>query len=438
MPASRERDLARALAAVLDGVEPAVGEAGALASVLSRAAASARIDVPEAEVERALARSRPLEATRARKRRVRLGLVLAGAAAAAAAAVALVILSPFSRAPGLDVTARAAQALGAADTVLAVTERVRPAEEGTFQESARLGWLDLSEGRAHWTLQVGGRRVAETLVEPGEVRHFLPHQNVVIEASSCAAFATGCSELVDPIAFYREALAAADGTDVTKTVVDGRPAYRLVLPVQSLPDAARIEQVAYIDAETYLPLRFVWRDVPDQGPPRPFAIIDVVSLRILPRDEAPAGAFTLEVPSNVEVISREDAGAVTGADELTLDEARQLEPGLLWLGPEYEGRSLEGIEKVELEGGTAYRLRYGDDLTVWNYTTAVPPDIAARRNGPTKIVPLEGGGVARFYADPSGRAIGELEGAERSAAIVAPDLEKVDVFRALELLAPLD
>ena len=198
MPASRERDLARALAAVLDGVEPAVGEAGALASVLSRAAASARIDVPEAEVERALARSRPREATRARKRRVRLGLVLAGAAAAAAAVVALVILSPFSRAPGLDVTARAAQALGAADTVLAVTERVRPAEEGAFQESARLGWLDLSEGRAHWTLQVGGRRVAETLVEPGEVRHFLPYQNVVIEASSCAAFATGCSRARRP------------------------------------------------------------------------------------------------------------------------------------------------------------------------------------------------------------------------------------------------
>jgi hypothetical protein len=68
----------------------------------------------------------------------------------------------------------------------------------------------------------------------------------------------------------------------------------------------------------------------------------------------------------------------------------------------------------------------------------VPPDIAARRNGPTKIVPLENGGVARFYADPSGRAIGEVESAERSAAIVAPDLEKVDIFRALDVLAPLE
>ena len=436
MPAS-ERDLARALAAVLDGAQPAVGEAGALAAVLSRAAESARIDVAHTEVESALARARRPEPTRAGKRRVRVGIVLAGAAAAAVAAVVLVVVAPFSRAPGLDVAARAAEALGPANTVLAVTERVRPAEEGAFEESARIGWLDLSEGRAHWTLQAGGRRVAETLVEPAEVRHFLPQQNVLIEASTCAAFAAGCTDLVDPIAFYREALAAADGVAVTETVVDGRRAYRLVLPVQSLPDAARIEQVAYIDAETYVPIRFVWRDVPDEGAPRPFAIIDVVSMRAVPRDEVPAGAFELDVPSDVEVVERTEAGEVTGVREVTLEEARQIEPRLLWLGPEYEGRPLELIEEIELDGGTAYRLRY-DDLTVWNYTTAVPPDIAARRNGPTKIVPLESGGVARFYGDPGGRAIGEVEGPDRSAAIVAPDLEKVDIFRALDLLAPLE
>ena len=190
MPASRERDLARALAAVLDGVEPAVGEAGALAAVLSRAAASARIDVPEAQVERALARSRPREAAPARKRRVRLGLVLAGAAAAAAAVVALVILSPFSRAPGLDVTARAAQALGAADTVLAVTERVRPAEEGAFRESARLGWLDLSEGRAHWTLQVEDRAEHRVDLAAGK-----PHEGDLGGASRAVQL---CKELRQP------------------------------------------------------------------------------------------------------------------------------------------------------------------------------------------------------------------------------------------------
>ena len=163
-----------------------------------------------------------------------------------------------------------------------------------------------------------------------------------------------------------------------------------------------------------------------------------MSLRLLPRDEAPAGAFTLEVPSNVEVVSREEAGAVTGTDELTLDDGQAARATAAVARPGVRGRSLEGIEKSSWKAAPPIDCATATTSTVWNYTTAVPPDIAARRNGPTKIVPLEGGGVARFYADPSGRAIGELEGADRSAAIVAPDLEKVDVFRALELLAPLD
>jgi hypothetical protein len=436
VPVSRDRDLARLLAAVLDGVEPAVGEAGALASVLEQAAESARFEMPAVEVEEALGRARRRVQPGIRRPIIRVGIVLAGVAAAAAAAVVIVVVAPFSRAPGLDVTARASEALGGAGTVLEVTELVRPAEEGTFEESTRVGWLDVDKGRARWTQRVGGRRMSETLLEPRSLRHYLPQQNAVIAARSCAAFASGCADLVDPVAFYRDALAAADGAEVTETVVDGKRAYRIVLPVQSLPDTSRIEQVAFVDAETYLPLRLVWRDVPDRGPPRPFATIDVVSVRLVPREEAPADAFTLRLPEDVEVVERTEAGAIVETRVLGLDQGRRIEPALLWLGAEYDGVPLESIEEVVLEEGRAYRLQYGE-LTVWNYTTTVPADILARLLGPTKVVPLENGSIVRFYEDSSGRAVGELESANRSAAIVAPDLEKGEVFDALNRLAPL-
>jgi hypothetical protein len=436
VPGSRERELARALAAVLDGVQPAVGEAGALASVLTRAAGSARVEVPAAEVEAALDRSRRLLPEQGRRRIPRLALALAGVAAAAAAVVVVVVVSPFSGAPGLDVGARAAEALGDAETVLAVTQHVRPAEPGTFPASTREGWLDLFEGRAHWMQRVEGRLVAETLVEPGSVQHYLPPQDALITAGSCAAFATGCTELVDPIAFYREALAAADGPDVSDATLDGRQAYRLVLPVQALPDTARIEQVVFLDAQTYLPLRIVWRDIPDTGPPRPFAVIDIDSIRRVAREDVPADAFALEVPAEIDIVERTESGDAVGGRTLTVEEARRLSPPLFWLGETFQGARLSEISELRFEQGTVYRVRYGD-FTVWNYTSVTPPDIQAGKSVEPKVVPLPAGGVARFYFGPDGIVVGELETANRSVAVIGPEAEKSDLFAALEQLEPL-
>jgi hypothetical protein len=426
-----ERELARRLARVLDGEERGDGEAAALATLLERAAESARLDVAPAEVEQALDRSRPRAPERRRRPSARLGLALAGVAAAAAA-IALLVISPFG---GLDVAEEASAALVQDDSVLSLVERVVPAEPGTFRESTRTGWLDLANGRARWTQEVFGRVVAETLVEPGSVQHYLPGQETVIAGPSCSAFAGGCADVVDPIAFYRDALAAADDPAATETTFEGRDAYELVLPVQVLPDGARIEQVATVDAETYLPLRIVWRDVAADGAVRPFAVIEIDSLELVPPAEVPADAFVLELPADVRVVERAEAGSVLGERPLTLEEARALEPALYWLGPEYRLARLEAIDEVQLEGGVAYRLRYGD-VVVWNYTTALPPEVAASRSVPPKIVPIDGG-TARFAAPEGGPLVGELERADGSTAVVAPEFTKLDVFGALEALEPL-
>jgi hypothetical protein len=427
-----ERELARRLARVLDGEERGDGEAAALAALLERAAESARLDVPPAEVEQALDRSRPRAPETRRRPSVRVGLALAGVAAAAAAAIALLVISPFG---DLDVAEEASAALVEDDSVLSLVERIVPAEPGTFRESTRTGWLDLANGRARWTQEVFGRVVAETLVEPGSVQHYLPGQETVIVGPSCSAFAGGCADVVDPVAFYRDALAAADDPAVTETTFEGRDAYEIVLPVQTLPDGARIEQVATVDAETYLPLRIVWRDVAADGAVRPFAVIEIDSLELVPPAEVPAGAFALELPADVRVVERAEAGSVLGERPLTLDEARALEPALYWLGPEYRGVRLESIDEVQLEGGVAYRMRYGD-VVVWNYTTTLPPEVAASRSGPLKIVPLDDG-TARFASPAGGPIVGEYERADGSTAVVAPEFTKLDVFGALESLEPL-
>jgi hypothetical protein len=433
-----EREQARRLARVLDGEERGDGETAALAALLEQAAESARLEVPQAEVERVLAGLRrgiaepPKRPERSRRSFGRVGLVLAGVGAAVVTAVVLLVVAPFG---GLDVAAEANAALAQDHGVLSLVERVRPAQPGTFRESTRTGWLDLENDRARWTQEVFGRVVAETLVEPGAVTHYLPQQETVISGPSCATFAGGCADVVDPVAFYRDALAGAEEPAVTEVTFAGRKAYRIVLPVQALPDAARIEQVAIVDAETYLPRQVVWRDVAADGSVRPFAVIDIVSLRLVPRDEVPAGAFTLDVPADARVVERVEAGAVESERPISLDAARAVDPPLYWLGPEYNGVRLEAIDEVRLEGGTAYRLRYGD-VVVWNYTTTVPSEIVSGRSRVVKVVPLDDG-TARFTDPEGGPLIGEYVRADSSTAIVAPEFSKLDIYGALDRLEPL-
>ena len=76
------------------------------------------------------------------------------------------------------------------------------------------------------------------LVERGRMRRFLPAQHLLIVGSSCRAFASGCAELVDPVAFYRRALA---GSGAVRSKRDG-DVYRLTLaaavPAGRRPDRA--------------------------------------------------------------------------------------------------------------------------------------------------------------------------------------------------------
>ncbi len=153
------------------------------------------------------------------------------------------------------------------------SSRLRP---GTFPSSTRTSWLDSSRGIAHWVQLTGGQKVEEVLVERGRMRRFLPAQHLLIVGSSCRAFASGCAELVDPVAFYRRALA---GGGAVRSKREG-DVYRLTLPLQSLPDAVRIEQVVTVDAETFLPKLIEWRE---NG--RPVSRITIESIERIPRSQ---------------------------------------------------------------------------------------------------------------------------------------------------------
>ena len=153
------------------------------------------------------------------------------------------------------------------------------------------------------------------------------------------------------------------------------------------------------------------------------------------REEASAAAFTLDVREDARVIRREQAAGAGEARRIDLGAARGLRPPLSWLGGVYDGRALRSIEAVDLGPGFAYRLRYGQ-ITVWNYTNVVPPEVLGARRGQAKPVPIENE-IASFYATADGVLVAELERPGRSVAVVAPELAKVDVIDVLEQLRPL-
>src|SRR6476646_2128293 len=275
MPRGDDRDAARRLAAVLDGAEPGDADLATVARVLRDAATAARLDVPDDELERALERARP-PAPQDRAPRSRLRVAGVTLAIAAVLAVAIVLALPFTSAPvTVDVQARALAALGGRGTVLSVAEVVRPGPGRSFPASLRTGWIDVGGGRQRWTQTVGGTVVAETLVQGGRITRYDPESGSAVVAASCAALASGCAEGVDPVAFYRRALAASGPLRSSARDVGGRRVFRVVLPVQTLADRVRIVQVATIDAVTYLPRRIERRQVLTGGRERTFADIVV-------------------------------------------------------------------------------------------------------------------------------------------------------------------
>ena len=418
MPRVDERDAARRLAAVLDGADPGDADLATVARVLRDAAAAARLDVADDEVEQALERARP-PAGRVRRSRLRV----AGAMLATAAVIAAVIVLalPFTSAPvTVDVQARALAALGQRGAVLSVVEVVRPGPGQSFPTSLRTGWIDTAGERQRWTQSVGGTVVAETLVDHGRVTRYDPASGTAVVATSCAALASGCAEGVDPVAFYRRALAASGPLPSSARDVDGRRVFRVVLPVQTLADRVRIVQVATIDAATYLPRRIEWRQVLAGGRERTFAEIVVRDIARADVSTEPPSVLDLELPPGTAITQVAAPGVPVrrlGERRLTVAEARALDPSPWWFGRAYRGRRLSEIALVRYTGGTAVRIRYGS-TTIWTYGRVIPPPLLGAQV-PLKTIPL-GGSIGRFYETRGGILVGERSIPSGTVAVESP------------------
>jgi hypothetical protein len=404
----------------------------ALITVLERATEPARFQVSAEEVEDELARVRPRLQPRRERERARPRLALAFGAVAVAAVAVLVFT--FLRLPGTDVEAKALKALGGGGTILKIRERIEPVVPGTFPVSTRDVWLDLARGLELSVQASRGRQVEEMLVEPGRFSRYLPGERIVVVGSSCRAFASGCAEVVDPVAFYRRVLEAQG---VEKTKREGG-VYLLTLPVQTLPDAVRIEQRVTIDAKTFLPTAIEWREQRPGGNLHAFSRIVIESVERFSFDQVENPFHLSSFPTDTRIIQRtvsKEPLHKIGERRLSLSEARRVRPPLLWFGREYQYRPLSRIDEVRWNLGTAYRIRYGR-VTVWNYTNVVPPELLASRLAmPSKLIPL-GRNVAHFYSVGS-HIVTELDLPGRSVSVVSPYYLKEDFIRALRRLKPL-
>jgi hypothetical protein len=427
-----DRDLAARLARALDGEPAAEPEVASLAAVLERAVEPARFEIAEEEVERALAAARPRLHRSTRPPRIALAFGAAALAAAAVLAVTLVNLS------GVDIESKALAALDRGRAILRLDERIAPARRGTFRPSERMTWFDPSTKRLYSIQLVHSQPLEITLAEPGRVMRYEPQRNLVVTGPGCRALENACP--VDPVLFYRRALASPGAARTKQTEVGGRKAYILTLPVQTLPGQVSVEQQVLIDAKTFLPRRIVWLERRGNGAFRPTSVIRITSVEHVSRQSPElAGVFQLALPDGVRVIQRVAPGKplrLTGMRPLSPAAAARVRPPIRWLGRSFDGRPLRSIAEVSWNAGRAYRLRYRG-LTVWNYTGVVPSELVAGRVGAAvKPIPFLHG-VARFYSSRTGKLVLELDVGRRSVAVVAPDLYKEQLLRVLQALKPL-
>ena len=409
-----DRALARMLADALDGREPPTGELRAIVQVLEAAAAEARLDVPAEETEHALRGARP-----GPRRRRRLWPAAAVAVAVVGVAAALLLAGPSGSGPTAEVQAQALAALGGRGSVLEVIERITPGPEGGFAPSTRTGWIDPTRGRAAWVQRTAdGVVVDRTVVERGRVTRYDPATHSAVVAPSCAALATGCATAVDPIAVYRRALTRLAATETERVTFRGRPAYRFALPMQRLPDAARVAQVVTVDAHTLLPERIEWRVRRPGGRPNAAAVIEITKALVTPRDLAPQDAFGIVLPPGADVTELQAQGRplrLTGVRRLTLAQARALRPAVDWLGPGFAGHRLGAIELLRYGDATAVRLRYGP-LLVWNYGPVIPPPLLGTVGVPVKQFPV-GSRTARLYETVGGGIAFEVDRPRGTVAV---------------------
>jgi hypothetical protein len=428
-----DRVIAHHLARALDGEQTGVEEADSLALLLRDAAVSVQFEVTVEETERALGRIAHPSTAAARPSRRRL---VAAAAIAAAVLIGFFAL-PESHAPGVNVTGRALAAINAPGPVQETAMRIsRP---GGGDQVERTDWVDLDSGRIRVQIQVNGRLISEMLREPdGTVLSYQPGADRAVFAASCRSFAGGCSELVDPVDFYRTALTRAGAKDVQKITRSGKPAYRFTLPVQrGGPGVTGVEQVVTVDATTFLPRRIVWQERPQGGAVRPVAVLDILSVADIPQTDQ-VRAFMLDIPPSVHVIQLDAAGANIGAPTvrtITLGQARQRFQHAYWLGRRFHGTPLSSVQELRWASGAALRLRYGR-LTLWSFDRVIPPDLLEGRVLPVKIL-SQSGVTERFYRTASGRLAAERDLPSGSLAAVAPSFGKLDLFGALAGARPL-
>jgi len=420
--------VAEQLARALAGEPTGVDEADHLATLLREAAVPARFVVTPDETERALARL-----PRSRARRLRpLGLI-AAAGIAIAITAALVVGIPESRTPGVDVEAQALAAIRDTRPIVEIVMRVQ--RPGSSERVIRTQWSG-TDGRTRVRERLDGSVIEDILREPGgRVVSYQASSRRVVVAPSCHSLAGVCSELIDPISFYRDRLASGHVSRLTTIRFGGRPAFRFTLAAQSLgAGTTRIEQVVIIDAATYLPRRIVWREI-RSGRSNLDAVFDVTS--IVPLAEDPQQAFTVPAPPGTPVVQVNESGVDLGRPavaSLTLAEAGAEFPDALWVGRRYHGLRLTRVDAVHWRSGAALRLDYGP-LTVWNFNRVIPPLLLDSRTLPAKPFPSNGV-TARFYV-AGHHLVAERDLPQNSVAVIAPELSKLQMFDVISAVRPL-
>jgi hypothetical protein len=421
--------VAEQLARALDGASTGVPEADSLALLLRRAAEPARFDVPAEETERTLARLRRRPARQ--RRRLRQGLMAAGAAAAVA--LALLLALPESHTPGVNVGAQALAAIRSTGAQLEVVVREQIPSSG--ERLLREQWVG-TQGRTRVRDLLDRTVIVDVLREPGgRVVAYQSSNHRVVVAPSCASLAGMSSELIDPIAFYRDRLATRQVSQLETIRLGGKPAYRFVLPAQRLgPGTTRVEQVVIVDAATYLPRRIVWRES-HGGRSTVDAIIDVVS--ILPLAEDPNQVFRLSAPPHTPVVQLNALGRDLGRPDvrpISLAAARRAFPHAFWVGRSYQGAHLTAAVAYRWSSGAALLLRYGR-VSVWSFDRVIPPPLLESRLLPAKEFP-SGGVVARFYV-AGRRLVVERDLPRGSVAVIAPESSKLQMFAIVSAVRSL-
>src|SRR5581483_8344962 len=328
----------------------------------------------------------------------------------ATAAVAALAAFVFLRTPGSHVQARAARA---ADATFFVVEDVQARRPGLFPATSVSGYVDGGRGRAHVRIFLRSA-VAETVLhEDGSVERWLASSDTTTFAPSCDLLPGGCGEVLDPFSFYVRAL---EGGGARVRRAGGQCLLTL--------GGGRVEQVAHVDARTYLPRLIEWRQ---DG-----RVVAVVRLTSLERQHGGLSpdAWTMSDHGGARVVQLTAAGRpvrVLGARPAARSAGRR------WLGPSFGGAAAR-VERVALTGGSAVRIAYGEDVVVWNYGRVVPPPVLQARSLPAKVFTAPGGAVVHAYFGRAGTQVAVVAFADGNAAVVSRTGANDLVLRAAQLL----